>query len=291
MTYATYIDKLRRLVGDTKRRIHVDWTGDGSTTAFQMPEDTFPVYDDSDTYAVRVGGTLKTETTDYTLDKSTGTLTLVSTPTNGQAVTIDGYAVYLLQADWLMVINDVISSMGDDFWKEFVDTTLTTTANMLTLSLTSAQANCIAVNEFAHRLSSSDDWEPVESFANWRYDRENNTIYISHRDAFPTSGLALKVRGLKKYTQGDETTDDIDVQDRFMTVVEYGSIARYWKWRYKDVVEMVSKISTEQTRTPLQELIMLSDRFDRQFEIEKARLKPQKPAKVIPVYQPQYGRP
>lgn len=292
MTYATYIDTLRRQVGDTKRRTHVDWTGDGSTVVFQMPEDTFPVYDDTTTYAVRVNGTLKTETTEYTLDKSTGTLVLVSTPSNGQAVTIDAYAVHLLQSDWLLIVNSGLYSLGDDFWKEFTDTaSFTTTANMLSLSLVAFQPNCIAVFEYAYRQNTTDDWEPVENFANWRYDRENNAIYNSPRDAFPVTGEYLKVRGLKKYTIGDETTDDLDIQDRFLTVLDYACISRYWQWRYKNVVELISKLSTENSRTPLQELIMLSDRFSRLYEIEKAKLKPQKPAKVIPVYQPNLGRP
>lgn len=274
-----------------RRRQHVDFTGDAATTVFQMPEGTFPVYDDTSTYSVTVNATLQTETTHYTLDKTTGTLTFVSTPGNGVAITIDCSSVYLLDSDWLVIINAVIRSLGADFFKEFVDTSLLTTANMVSLSLVADQPNCIAVYDFAHRHATSDDWQPVENFANWRYDRENNIIYISHRNAFAITGELIKVRGLKKYTEGTAVSDTIDVQDRFTTILEYGAIARYWRWRYQDVVELVSKMSTESSRTPLQELMMLADRFDRSFEIEKARLKPQKPAKIIPVYQEKYGRP
>lgn len=291
MTYLTFINQLRAQVGDTKRRVHVDWTGDGSTTVFQMPDDTFPVLDDDTTYTIRVNSVVKTETTDYTLDKTTGTLTLVSAPTNGHAVTIDSVAVYLLNADWLQVVNDVIRSLGDDFWKEFVEEDLTATANMLSLDLSSEQPNAIAVYEFQRRVNTSTDWRVVEETCNWRYDRDNNKIYIGIRDAFGTTGELLRIRGLKTYTIGDEVSDTIDVQDKFLTILEYGCIARYWRWRYKSVVELVSKMTQEASRTPLQELIMLSDRFDRLYEIEKGKLKPQKPARLIPQFKHGGGRP
>ena len=292
MTYATLIDKYRRESGDKKRRVHVDWIGDGATTVFQMPLDTFPVLDDSSTYTVKVNGVTMTETTQYTLDKATGTITFVSTPTNGHAVTIDSIACHLSDADWLTIINDTILSMGDDFFKEFVDlVNFTTTANMTSLSLVASQPNCIAVYEWLYRKSTNEDWRPVDNFCNWRYDRDNNTLYNSSRDIFTVTGELFKVRGLKTYTLGDETTDTIDVQDRFLTIVEYGTLARYWRWRYKDVIDLVSKFTTENTRTALQEIIMLSDRFDRSYEAEKAKLKPQKPARNIPVYKDGAGRP
>lgn len=292
MLYSALITQLRNQVGDTRRRVHVDWTGDGTTTIFQMPTDTFPVLDQASTYLVKVAGASKTETTDYTLDKDAGTLTLNSAPTNGQAVTIDSSAVYLTDSSWLSVINAVIYSLGDDFWKEFVDdTNFVTVANMLSLSLVASQPNAIAIYDFAYRTGTSDDWRVVEEMTNWRYDRDNNVIYLGKRTAFTVAGQLFRLRGLKKYTIGAAVSDTIDVQDKFLTIIEYGCIGRYWRWRYKSVVELVSKMSTEQSRTPLQELIMLSDRFDRLYELEKGKLKPQKPARIIPPVKDGGGRP
>lgn len=291
MTYATWINQMRAQVGDTKRRIHVDWTANGNDTVFQMPDDTFPVLDDTTTYTVTVDSVAQTETTDYTLDKTTGTLTLVVAPSNGVIVEIDSIAVYLLNSDWLQITNDVIKSLGDDYFKEFVDTAHTATANMLSLDLTSLQPNAIAVYEFQRRISTSDDWVSVHESCNWRYDRDNNIVYIGIRDAFTLTGELLRIRGLKKYTLGTATTDTLDIQDQFQTVLEFGCLARYWRWRYKSVVQLISKMTQEVTRTPLQELIMLSDRFDRLYEIEKAKLKPAKPARIIPPYKEGGGRP
>ncbi len=292
MTYAAFISQLRNQVGDTRRRVHVDWTGDGTTTIFQLPADTFPVLDQVGTYVVQVAAAVKAETTDFTLDKEAGTLVLLAAPTNGQAITLDCSAIHLTDADWMNVINQVIYSLGDDFWKEFVDETgFTATAEMLSLSLVATQPLCIAIYDFWTRQNSGENWTKVEEICNWRYDRENNKLYIGTNDAFGTTGDLIKLRGLKRYTIGTAVTDSIDVQDRFFTILEYGCLARYWRWRYKSVVELVSKMTQEATRTPLQELIMLSDRFDRLYEQEKAKLKPAKPPRVIPQFKNGGGTP
>ena len=294
MLYSALITQLRNQVGDTHRRIHVDFTGDGTTTVFQLPTDTYPVYDGTGTsaYVLKVGGVTQTENTDYTLDKDSGTIVFITTaPSNGAELTYDAKAVYLTDQNWLDIINAVIYSMGDDFWKEFIDTAHTATANMLSLSLVSLQANAIAVYEFQRRVATTDDWTPIENDCNWRYDRDNNIIYIGIRDAFTLTGELIRIRGLKKYTIGTAVSDTLDVQDKFLTILEYGSIARYWRYRYKSVVELVSKMTQEASRTPLQELIMLSDRFDRLYEIEKGKLKPGKPAHIIPPYKEGGGRP
>lgn len=292
MTYETFIQNLRNQVGDTRRRVHVDWTGNAADLVFQMPADTFPVFDVVGTYTVKVNAVTQTEGTDYTLDKETGTIVFSVAPGNNIAVLIDCSAVYLTNASWLEVINNVIKSLGDDFWKEFTDTTsFTATANMLSLSLVASQPNCIAVYDFQRRIATTNDWAPVANDVNWRYDRDNNIIYIGHRDAFTTTGELLRIRGLKKYTLGTLIADTVDVQDAYLTILEFGSIARYWRFRYKDVVELVSKQVMESTRTPLQELIMLVDRSERDYERERGKLKPMKPAYMIPVKKEGGGKP
>jgi hypothetical protein len=263
----------------------VDWTADGITTIFQMPVETYPVLEQAGTYIVKFGGTQKTEGVDYTLDKEAGTLVTSSVQNNATAITIDSSAVYLTDASWLAIINSAIASLGDDFWKEFTDdASFTTVAGMLSLSLVASQPLCIAIYEFTERETSTDQWRQVSEKCNWRYDRENNIIYLGISTAFPTTGKLLKIRGLKTYTLASAVTENVDVQDRFMTIIEYACLSRYWRWRYKSVVELVSKMTQESSRTPLQELIMLSDRFDRLYEQEKAKLKPQKPARIIPPY-------
>ena len=292
MTYAEYIAQLRPQVGDNPKRTGASWLADGTITAFQMPKGTFPVYDDASRYVVKDNGTEQTENTDYSLDKESGTLVFATAPSAGHTITIDCSVVHLTNASWISHINAGIRSLGKDFFKEFTDdTTFTSTANMLSLSLATGQPNCIAVYGFQWRGSSSEDWEDVSNFVNWRYDPDNNIIHIGLRTAFYATGNALRIRGLKTYTIGDSVSDDLDVQDQYLTVVEYLVKARYWKHRYQDVVETVTKQTQDATRTPLQNLIMLADRAERDYEAEKAKLKPMKPAQFIPKYLEGGGRP
>lgn len=285
MLYSEFIAEQRAEVGDDPRVMHVDWVGNGSDTVFQCPLDTYPIYDVSGTYVVKIAGTTKTEGSDFTLDKQTGTLVFTVAPTNGVAVTLDHKAVYLTNASWLKITNNTIKSLGNDFFKEFTDTSnFTTTAGALTLSLVASQPRCIAVYDFAYRQSTVNDWISVETFTNWRYDQDNNIIYVGGIEAFPVTGELLKIRGLRTFDLGDAISDTIDVQDRFMTIIQYGTNARYWEHRYRDVVELVSKNTMEASRTPLQDLMMLVDRFTRKYETEKAKLKPTKPAKIIPSF-------
>lgn len=276
-------------MGDAPRKVHVEFSGDASTTVFQMPVDTFPVLDEAGSYVVRLGGVVKTENTDFTLDKETGVLTMLVAPGNGVALTISCSAVYVLNATYLIAINDVIRSLGNDFWREVTDdATLTTTANMLSLE---APDNFMAVYDLWLRDGASSDWVTVSNLTNWRYAEDENMLYFGDREAFPTAGKTMKIRGLKRYTLGDTTDDTIDVQDRYMTLLKFGGAAWYWKYRYKSVVELTTKMTQENTRTPLQEIIMLSDRMQREFEAERAKLKPSKPARTIPIIHPGGGRP
>jgi len=291
MIYSDYITQLRNQVGDTRRRVHVDWTADGTTTVFQMPVDTYPVLDQVLTYDVKFGGVSKAESTDYTIDKEAGTLVTTSAQSNGVVISIDSSAVYITDAGWLQIINNVIKSLGDDFWKEFVDAGLLTTSNMLSLSLVTSNPECIAVYDFWYRTGNKEDWIIVENLTNWRYDRENNILYVGDRNTFSSASQPLKIRGLKTYILGILVDDTIDVQDRFMTIIEYGAIARFWRYRYKYVVELVSKMVMESSRTPLQEIVMLSDRFDRLYNAEKLKLKPIKPPRIIPPFKEGGGRP
>lgn len=288
MLYSAWITKMRNEVGDTRRRVHVGWVGDAATTVFQMPTDTFPVLDQVGTYVVKLAGVQKTEVTDYTLDKATGTLVMGVAPGNDVALTIDSSAVYLTDADWLEVTNDTIRSLGDDFWKEVIDDAKVTTANMTELALDSG---VIAVYDFRYRASTSDNFQLVNEITNWRYSRDENKIYLGDRTAFTTANQPFRIRVLKTYTLGTQVTDTLDVQDRYLTVIEFGCLARYWRYRYKSVVNLVTKMTTESTRTQLQELIMLVDRCERSYEAEKAKLKPSKPPMFIPGFKEGSPRP
>lgn len=69
---------VRRTVGDSGTPITRYFSGDGSTKLFYLSTALLGTG-----YAVYVGSTLKTETTDYTLDRETGILEFVAAPAAG----------------------------------------------------------------------------------------------------------------------------------------------------------------------------------------------------------------
>lgn len=81
----TILELLRSKIDDSLISSHDEATGDGTSTKFQL--DNIVVYPDS--YKVYVAGTLKTETTHYTLDKANGLVTFVTAPANLAEITID----------------------------------------------------------------------------------------------------------------------------------------------------------------------------------------------------------
>lgn len=289
MTYLTFIGELRKQLGDKAKPFSVSFEGDGTSTVFQLPENAYPVIDDA-THQLYVNSVLQVDDTDYVFDEATGSFTMTIAPTNGVAVVMTGYSVRLTNADWLVLVNDVIRSLGKEFFREFIDTSMSATVGATTISLTSAQPYCIDVYEFERRASTSLDWTPMEYTSNWRYDNENNTLRVASLSTFTTADL-LRVRGLKKYTLGATTAATLDVPDDMQQLVKLGCEEQYWRWRYKDVIESVSKTTTENTRTQLQEFVMLSDRARRLFEVDRARLKPKKPSRNIPKAIDGQGRP
>lgn len=87
---------VRREAGDAGIFTRELFSGDGSTKDFFLRGR--PILAAS--YAVKVGGTLKTETTDYTLDAGTGALTFVTAPASGtDNVAVTYTVVELADAD------------------------------------------------------------------------------------------------------------------------------------------------------------------------------------------------
>lgn len=75
---------VRSLTNDKPQYDRSAATGDGATLEFKLPY--APVQDGSQ--SVYVAGTLKTETTDYTIDNDLGLVTFVSAPADGAAIAV-----------------------------------------------------------------------------------------------------------------------------------------------------------------------------------------------------------
>lgn len=281
MTYGDFIQELRIQSGDLSKSVAADWVANGETKVLLLPLLTYPIVADS--YVLKLAGVALTETTDYTIDLETGRIELVDMPTDGDIFEFTGQRVALTDEAWVIIINDVIRSMSEAFFKEITDiATYTTTANMRSISL----ADFIGVYDIGWFPAGSNNRVKV---SNWRWSADEQKLYFGDYAEFSVTGRPLYIRGLKKYTLGTVSTDTLDMQDRFLSVLKLGCIAQYWRYKIRENVETISKITQETTRTAIQELIMLADRWDRWFQIEWTKLAPPRPSYSIPVRVP--GKP
>lgn len=275
MTYAQFISKLRAEAKDLAKPMHNDFTGDATTTLFQCTD--HPILEGS--YVVKVGGTQKTETTDYTIDRESGLITFAVAPGAATAVTIDYKFVHLTDATWLTIINKIIDDMEGEFWREVVDESFGN--SVADQNYYDGLANWIDVVNFWYKTSNSASlmWTQVKEYANWRYAKDLNKILMGR--AFSTASYPLKVHALKGYVRGTATTDTLDMQTQFEGVLQLGCLWRYYDHRLADRVEVESKIAKERTITPLQNLQALSSHYYKLYLKEKGRKKPTMPMRVL----------
>jgi hypothetical protein len=284
MLYSEFITILRAEAKDLARPMHNDFTGDGSTSLFVVTD--APILESS--YYVKVDGAQKTEGSDYTIDRELGLITFAVAPADKKAVTIDYKYVHLTNYSWIQVINDILKDMEGSFWREVSDpTTLTSEADALTYN---CPANCIdVINVFYKSSSSSDAWNMLSDYCNWRYSKDLNQILLGK--AFFTAGYPMKVDYLKGYTPGTLITSTLDIQTKYEPVLKLGCMWRYYDYRLADRVETTTKVSKERTVTPLQNIQALSQHYYKLYLKEKGRNKPTKPMRILTNNKPNGGTP
>lgn len=98
MTAYTNAQLTRREAGDRGIFFRELFSGDGATVDFLLRAGA--ILAEAGTYSVKIGATLKTETTDYVLDKETGQLTMIAAPAAGtDNLIVFGRAVELSDGD------------------------------------------------------------------------------------------------------------------------------------------------------------------------------------------------
>lgn len=285
MTYAQFISKLRAEAKDLARPMHNDFTGDGTTTLFVVTDS--PILEGS--YVIQVNSVQKTEGSDYTLDRELGLITFASAPTNGHAIDIDYKYVHLTDSSWITVINRVLSDMSGEFFREIVDEDFEdSVADQLDYA---CATNVIDVIEWWYKTSTnaSENWTLVRDFSNWRYSADLNKLFMGR--PFFTTGYKTKIHALKGYALGDETTDTLDIQDKYEGILQLGCLWKYYDYRLADRVETTTKVAKERTVTPLQNIQSLSAHYYKLYLKEKGRKKPTKPLRVLNNRLPNGGTP
>jgi hypothetical protein len=99
---ATDIETIRTMIGDQHIYDRAESAADGASSEFQLPH--FPIQ--ADTQTVKVDGSTKTETTDYTIDDEIGLVRMNAIPSTGVPVVIT-YKHSLLSDDQIQSMLDL----------------------------------------------------------------------------------------------------------------------------------------------------------------------------------------
>lgn len=281
MLYSALINKLRIFTGDLETLTRDAWDGDASTKAFRTSER--PILEDS--YTVRISSTVKTETTDYTLDKDTGMLEFVSAPAAGDDnVTMDYKYTRLKDDEWLEIIKNVIREWRTKIWTDAIDsTTHTTVAKQSEYDLSTISARIIKVISVLYRSNSNNDWVSVDRDTNIKYIKEQNKLQV--RPYFDTSGYAMKIRYLAYYDDDVASTDTVadDLADRYFPALQYKCGVEYLDRFMAKVMTAGGLKMTRETYESIQGIRQLKKDWESKAELALARSRPRMPATNIAV--------
>lgn len=282
MLYSDLISALRAEAKDLAKAMHNDFTGDGVTTLFQCTD--APILESN--YIVRVAAVQKTEGVDYSIDREQGLITFATPPGNGVAVAVDYKYVNVTNASWITIINEVISDMEGDYFKEITDDDFEDTVSEQ--ETYAAPTGCIDVVNWFYRTSENSDWQMMKEYSNWRYSKDTNSLYLGR--VFFTE-YQTKLHYLKGYVRGTTIDSTLDVQSIYEGVLRLGCLWKYYNYRLADRVETTTKVAAERTITPLQNIQMLVSHYFKLYDLEKRRKKPTKPMRILTVRNNNGGTP
>lgn len=273
MTYLTWINKLRCELKDNGSLRKDTWDGDASISNFSTS--TAPILEDS--YTVSVGGTIKTETTDYTLDKDTGLLTFLTAPVSGSDnVAMTYQAVKFRDNDYLEVTNDAIDYFMWKFWREALDnTTLTTVKNQYEYDLSSLSDILYVVRAWYKTSTSSTVWQAIQGLTNWKYYPQQKKLYVN--PPFNASSLPMKMLYLSSFTKGTATTDNLDIPDRYLLPYKYYIYARFFERLGIERMNEIGAITTHPYFMASPNVLNVAELYMKKADLAANRLAPKLP--------------
>jgi len=283
MTYLEFISKLRVELKDFVHLHKEIFDGDASTLNFIVTH--VPIKDNS--YVVKVGGTEKTETTDYSLDRDTGILTFVSAPAAGSDnIEITYKEIKIRDEDYLEIINDAIDHFQWKFWEMDIDeTTLTTVKHQYEYDCSGITGILYVLNSWYKASSGSTVWQAVSGLTNWKYYVGLTKLYVN--PTFDSTGLAMKLLYLKSFTKGTATSDTLDVPDKWILPYKYYIYARFYERLIPEKINETTAVTTQPSFTPAQAVFNIAQMYYQKADDVAKKLAPRIPA--MPIKQIQDG--
>lgn len=248
MLYSDFLLIIRRELRDFDMLANDKFSGDATTLLFPLTHRNVK----ASSYTVYVGGVLKTETTDYALDKDTGYVTFVSAPTSG---TDNVQVVYrynkLSDQEYLDAINDGIDRWRWKFFKEVIDTTtIKTVKNQYEYDLSILTGILKPIFVWYSANSTPLNWSAVSSFTNWQYLQNEGKLQVN--PTFDVSGLALKIRYLKLPTKGTATSSTLDLNQEWLPAFKKYVKAQFYDRIVPERIMETGAVTTIPTYTPAQ---------------------------------------
>lgn len=277
MTYQTFIDDLRLAVGDLETLTQDKWDGDAATTLFRSSHR--PILDDS--YEVSISDVLKTETTDYTLNKDTGILEFVSAPASGTKNVKNNYKYAFLRDDeYITIINDVLKRWRRKIWVESVnETTFNSVADADEYDLDSISTNIIWLINGWFKTSSATEWVAIGRDRNWEYWPESNKIIL--RPSFATADYDLRLHYLATYNLGSTVGSTFEPNAKFHSAIRKACLAEYWERFASYLLRNTESFSKEMTFHPASEIMKQALQLRKLADVELALIKPRYPESQI----------
>jgi hypothetical protein len=276
-TYSDFITKVRADVGDFGMRRYETADGDAATTLFNLKH---PKMLESST-VIRISSVVQAAAA-YTLYPDTAQVIFSSAPASGSDnVSFEYQSVNLLDADWIDVINQVLSHWRRKIWKEITDeTTLDTVADQYDYATSSVAADIIRVLNLEYRVSSTDAWRDVRGVTNAMFYKDLQKIHL--RPAFSTSGYDIRVRALRAYVQGTTTGATFEPQERYWPAIRRMAAAIYYERRAAAMMKETGAVTREKSFEDTATMFKLARQAKEDAEKMMAQVRPSKPSIAIP---------
>jgi hypothetical protein len=280
MTYNEIITKIRADVGDFPIRRYETANGDGATSLFQLAHPK--VYEDS--YVIKVDGTPQVENTDFTIDKDIGQVLFLTDhiPTGGDDnVSFEYQSVNMLDADWIDIINQVLSHWRRKIWIELTDeTSLVTVRNQVDYDVATVATDVLTILNLEYRPTSSSPWRDIKADTNVVFYKDLQKIHI--RPAFTISDNEIRIRALRAYVQGTATGSTFEPQDRYQPAIRTMAAALYFERQAAKMLETTAAVSKEKSFESAEVMFKLARQKKESAEVMLKQVRASKPSVTIP---------
>lgn len=273
MITSALISQCRREYGDIPKYVKVSRAGDGSTTIFNTGR--FPVIEGS--YTIRRGTSALVENSGYTLDKDSGDITTLFTPTAAQTIDATLKFAHWRDQNWVEAINQAIEELNArGFFKQVVrDTsTMRISANVRVYS---GPTNCVDLYEVLESDNQTVSGGFRKMAVNWSYQQDANKLILGNK---PAANNRLAISYLRNLLTYNATTATLDPANDWIEAVKKRAGAIF----YRSVAGKIAKqgnASIDEGHFSFTNLRTMANDLDAQFDLFARRKKPTRPAKDV----------